>query len=134
MTSTLTRWVDVPARVLMAALFLVSGIGKLTAVAATQGYMTAYGVPAMLVWPAAAFEIGAGMLLLLGLWTRPLGLCLAGWCLLTATIFHTAFADQNQLINCLKNLAMAGGFLLLARAGATGFSLDARRALSRTKV
>ncbi|MCJ2016667.1 DoxX family protein [Methylobacterium sp. E-065] len=118
----------------MVALFLVSGIGKLTAVAATQGYMTAYGVPAMLVWPAAAFEIGAGVLLLLGLWTRPLGLCLAGWCLLTAAIFHTAFADQNQLINFLKNLTMAGGFLLLARAGATGFSLDARRALIRTEV
>ncbi|WP_279599358.1 DoxX family protein [Methylobacterium sp. E-065] len=119
---------------MMVALFLVSGIGKLTAVAATQGYMTAYGVPAMLVWPAAAFEIGAGVLLLLGLWTRPLGLCLAGWCLLTAAIFHTAFADQNQLINFLKNLTMAGGFLLLARAGATGFSLDARRALIRTEV
>lgn len=134
MKSAFPRWVDVPARALMAALFLVSGIGKLTAVAATQGYMTAYGVPAMLVWPAAAFEIGAGVLLLLGLWTRPLGLCLAGWCLLTAAIFHTAFADQNQLINFLKNLTMAGGFLLLARAGATGFSLDARRALIRTEV
>ena len=134
MKSTLPRWVDVPARALMAVLFLVSGIGKLTAVAATQGYMTAYGVPAMLVWPAAAFEIGAGVLLLLGLWTRPLGVCLAGWCLLTAAIFHTAFADQNQLINFLKNLTMAGGFLLFARVGATVFSLDARRALTRTEV
>jgi len=111
----------------MSALFLLSGISKLTAVSATQGYMAAYGVPAVLVWPAAAFEIGSGALLLLGLWTRPLGVLLAGWCLLTAAIFHTAFADQNQLINFLKNLAMAGGFLLLARAGATGLSLDGRR-------
>ena len=127
MSLALPRWVDAPARVLMSALFLLSGIGKLTAVSATQGYMAAYGVPAVLLWPAAAFEIGSGALLLLGLWTRPLGVLLAGWCLLTAAIFHTAFADQNQLINFLKNLAMAGGFLLLARAGATGFSLDGRR-------
>jgi putative oxidoreductase len=127
MSFTLPRWADAPARLLMSALFLLSGIGKLTAVSATQGYMAAYGVPAVLVWPAAAFEIGSGALLLLGLWTRPLGVLLAGWCLLTAAIFHTTFADQNQLINFLKNLAMAGGFLLLARAGATGLSLDGRR-------
>jgi len=126
MSLTLPRWVDAPARVLMSALFVLSGIGKLSAVSATQGYMAAYGVPAVLVWPAAAFEIDSGALLLFGLWTRPLGVLLAGWCLLTAAIFHTAFADQNQLINFLKNLAMAGGFLLLARAGATGLSLDGR--------
>ena len=127
MSLTLPRWVDAPARVLMSALFVLSGIGKLTAVSATQGYMAAYGVPAVLLWPAAAFEIGSGALLGLGLCTRPLGVLLAGWCLLTAAIFHTAFADQNQLINFLKNLAMAGGFLLLARAGATSLSLDGRR-------
>jgi putative oxidoreductase len=127
MSLTLPRWVDAPARLLMSALFLLSGIGKLTAVSATQGYMTAHGVPAVLLWPAAAFEIGSGALLLLGLWTRPLGVLLAGWCLLTVAIFHTAFADQNQLINFLKDLAMAGGFLLLARAGATGFGLGGRR-------
>jgi putative oxidoreductase len=127
MSLTLPRWVDAPARFLMSALFLISGIGKLTAVSATQGYMAAYGVPTVLLWPAAAFEVGSGALLLLGLWTRPLGVLLAGWCLLTAAIFHTAFADQNQLINFLKNLAMAGGFLLLARASATSLSLDGRR-------
>lgn len=127
MSLTLPRGGDAPARVLMSALFLLSGIGKLTAVSATQGYMAAHGVPTVLLWPAAAFEVGSGVLLLLGLWTRPLGVLLAGWCLLTAAIFHTAFADQNQLINFLKNLAMAGGFLLLARADATGLSLDGRR-------
>ncbi len=115
-----------PARVLMSALFLLSGLGKVTAVAATQAYMAAYGVPGFLLWPAAALEIGSGVLLLLGLGLRPLGLVLAGWCLLTALIFHTAFADQNQMINFLKNLAMAGGFLLLATRGAPTFGLDGR--------
>jgi putative oxidoreductase len=120
----LTRWGDGPARALMSLLFLLSGVGKLSAVAATQGYMNAYGVPGALIWPAAAWEIGGGVLLLIGLWTRPLALLLAGWCLLTAFIFHTAFADQNQMINFLKNMVMAGGFLLLARTGAPGLSVD----------
>ena len=122
--TTRLSWVDVLARLLMAQLFLVSGIGKLGAVAATQAYMTAHGVPAVLAWPAAAWEIVAGLLFVAGLWTRPLAVGLAGWCLLTAAIFHTAFADQNQLMNFLKNLTMAGAFLLIAHRGATGFSLD----------
>ena len=86
--------------------------------------MAAYGVPGILLWPAAALEIGSGVLLLLGLGLRPLGVVLAGWCLLTAVIFHTAFADQNQMINFLKNLTMAGGFLLLAVRGAPTFGFD----------
>ena len=79
--------------------------------------MEAYGVPGILIWPAAAFEICCGVFLLAGFWLRPLGLVLAGWCLLTALIFHTAFADQTQLVMFLKNLVMAGGFLVLTRTG-----------------
>ena len=84
----------------------------------------------ILLWPAAALEIVGGVLLLVGLGTRPLALVLAGWCLLTALIFHTAFADQNQFLHFFKNMVMAGGFLILARDGAPGFSLD-RMLLSR---
>jgi hypothetical protein len=65
---TVTKWVDVvtnrvdvPARVLMSLLFLASGVGKISAVAATQGYMKAFGVPGVLLWPAAAWEITAGV-------------------------------------------------------------------------
>ncbi len=130
--SVAMRWVDLPARVLMSVLFLLSGVGKITAVGATQAYMTAHGVPGPLLWPAAALEMGSGVLLLLGLGLRPLGFVLAGWCLLTALIFHTAFADQNQMINFLKNLTMAGGFLLLARRGAPTFGLDGLLSSRRT--
>jgi putative oxidoreductase len=58
-----TNWVDAPARVLMSRLFLISGIGKLAATAKVQAYMQAYGVPPILVYPAAVWEIGAGILL-----------------------------------------------------------------------
>jgi putative oxidoreductase len=101
------------------------GVQKVTAVAATQGYMAAYGLSAVLLWPAAALELGGGVMLLLGLRTRQLCFVLACWCLLTAAIFHTAFADQNQLIHFFKNMTMAGGFLALARTGVSGLSVDA---------
>jgi putative oxidoreductase len=91
---------------------------------ATQGYMEAYGVPGVLIWPAAALEIGGGAMLLIGLKTRPLSIVLAGWCLLTAFIFHTKFADPIQMIMFLKNMTMAGGFLALANSAAPGFSVD----------
>jgi putative oxidoreductase len=122
----LTKWVDALARVLMSLLFLISGVGKLAAVVPTQAYMEHYGVPGVLIWPAAAWEIGGGILLLTGLWIRPLSILLAGWCLLTAVIFHTAWADQTQMIMFLKNMTMAGGFLILARAGAPSLGFDGK--------
>lgn len=130
----LPKWTDAAARALMSLLFLVSGIGKLTDSAVTQDYMAAHGVPGLLVWPAAAWEIAGGILLLIGLWTRPLALLLAAWCILTAAIFHTAIADQNQIVNFLKNLTMAGGFLSIARTGALGVSVDALHSSRRNAV
>ncbi|MDB6159402.1 MAG: putative transrane DoxX family protein [Gammaproteobacteria bacterium] len=128
-----TKYLDSPGRALMAFIFLVSGIGKLGSVIATQGYMEAFGVPGILIWPAAAWEILAGAFLLIGLWTRPLSLLLAGWCLLTAFIFHMKWADPMQLINFPKNMTMAGGFLLVARSGAPGFSVDGVLTLRKSK-
>jgi putative oxidoreductase len=104
----------------MSLLFLMSGIGKLTAVGPTQAYMAAFGVPVVLSWPAAAFEIASGALLIIGIGLRPLAILLAGWCLLTAAIFHTDWSDQTQQVMFLKNMTMAGGFLILARMGSWG--------------
>jgi putative oxidoreductase len=133
-----TRWinvtanrVDLPARVLMSLLFLASGVGKISAIAATQAYMKAFGVPGVLIWPAAAWEIIAGIFLLIGLGIRPLALLLAGWCLLTATIFHVGWADQIQQLMFLKNMTMAGGFLMLAKTGSWAMSVDAMLASPR---
>jgi len=99
----------------MALLFLISGISKLTGVAFTQAYMAAFGVPVALLWPAAAFEIACGTLLLSGLWTRPVAVLLTGWCLLTAVIFHTAFSDPIMLMMFLKNITMAVASCCLQR-------------------
>jgi putative oxidoreductase len=118
-------WIEAPLRLLMALLFLVSATTKVAETSAIQAYMHAYGVPEILVWPAAAWEYGAGVLLLTGLWVRPVSLLLAVWCVLTAAIFHTHFSDLDQLMNFFKNMTMAGGFLLFANNGSSGASVDA---------
>ena len=110
-------YLHAPARVLMATIFLVSGTGKLASVDATKAYMEAYGVPGYLIYPAAGFEISTGIALLAGWHTRDVGVMLAMWCLFVAGIFHRDFKDQNQQIHFMKNLAMAGGFLVLADHG-----------------
>jgi putative oxidoreductase len=123
-----TKYVDPAARALMAAIFILSALSKLGAAAATQGYMAAFGLPGVLLWPTVALELGGGVLLLIGLFTRPVAVLLAGFSLVTAFIFHNQVADQIQMVMFLKNLAMTGGLLLLAKDGAPGFSIDALRA------
>ena len=123
-----SKYVDLPARILMSFLFLISAFGKVTGVAATQAYMAAYGVPAIFLWPSAALEFTSGLLLIIGLGIRPLSVVLAAWCLLTAAIFHTNVSDPGQMINLLKNFAMAGGFLMLAKNGSYRQSVDGRLA------
>ena len=122
--------VDALLRLAMALLFLVSATTKVTETAAIQAYMHAYGVPGMLVWPAACFEYAAGLCLFLGYRARPVAVSLAGWCLLTALIFHRQFSDLDQLMNFFKNLTMAGGFLWLAKVDLGRARVDAASALA----
>jgi len=119
-----SAWLETVFRLLMALLFLVSATTKVTETEALQAYMHAYGVPEILVWPAAAWEYAAGILLLLGFCIRPVSVLLAGWCFLTAAIFHTKFSDLDQLMNFFKNMTMAGGFLIIANSGSSGGSID----------
>jgi uncharacterized membrane protein YphA (DoxX/SURF4 family) len=71
-------------------------------------------------------ECVGGLLVLTGYRTRVVGLVLAVWCIATALIAHTNFADPNQMVHFLKNLAMAGGFLQLAAFGGDAWSIDFR--------
>src|SRR5262249_47080592 len=94
-------------RLLLAAIFLHEGISKLGNYAASAAYTRAFGVPEQLLPVAIAIELGCGLLIALGLYTRAAALLLAGFCLLTAAVFHTKFAERNQLLHFEKNLAMA---------------------------
>ena len=119
---------EVSGRVLLAAIFILSGFTKITGYAGTQGYMEAMGVPGALLPIVIATELGGGLLIALGLWTRLAALALAGFTLLAALLFHRDFGDQMQMIMFLKNVSIAGAFLFLFARGAGTLSLDARRA------
>ncbi len=116
-------------RLLLASLFLFSGVGKLLAPVATKGYIAAMGLPfvELAYLGALAVELGLASLLLIGYRTRAVAIAMAGFTLVTAAVFHSQFADQNQLIHFLKNIAITGGLLQVAAFGAGALSLDGRR-------
>lgn len=114
-------------RLFLALIFIIMGISKIGSYAATQGWMESAGVPGALLPAVIALEVLGGLAILLGWRTRIVALLLAGFSLLTAIVFHANFADQNQFIAFLKNVALAGGFLMLVAQGAGSFSLDGRR-------
>jgi putative oxidoreductase len=118
---------ELAGRVLLAALFLIAGLGKISGYSGTQAYMHSHGVPGALLPLVIATEIGGAALVVLGLWTRWVALVLAGFTLLAAILFHGGSSDQVQQIMFLKDVAIAGAFLLLVANGAGAWSLDARR-------
>jgi putative oxidoreductase len=119
---------ELGGRVLLATIFLASGVGKVGAYAATAGYMQASGVPGALLPLVIAAEIIGGLAVTLGWQTRIAAFALAGFSLLAAALFHSNFADQIQMILFLKNVAIAGGFLLLVANGPGRLSVDSRLA------
>ena len=84
-------------------------------------------MPANLGLPAAIFEIVAGLAIALGIFTRFFAMLLAGFCLVTAVLFHQNFADPMQAANFLKNVALAGGFLILFAQRQMAWSYDTMR-------
>ena len=118
---------DLAGRVLIAAIFLISGVGKITGYAGAQGYMEAMGVPGALLPLVIALEVGGAIAIIVGYHTRLVAFLLGGFCVVSALIFHRALGDQVQFVMFMKNLAIAGGFLLLVARGAGEWSLDARR-------
>lgn len=125
---TLTPYFNTIGRVLISAIFLVSGISKVSAYAATQGYMAAMGVPGEALPLVIAFEVAASIGIIIGLQTRVFALALAGFSLIAAVLFHRELGDQTQFIMFMKNIAIAGGFLFLAANGPGALALDNRKA------
>ena len=116
------------ARLFLGQIFLLAGISKISSYAGTQGYMDAMGVPGTLLPLVIALEIGGGLAIIAGWQTRLTSIALAVFTLAAAAIFHNNLADQTQMIMFMKNIAITGGFMLLAVHGAGGYSLDSRRA------
>ena len=117
--------VDVVGRVLLAALFIEDGWSVISNYAATGDYMAQHGVPAVLLPLALLTQLGGGVLIILGLWTRLAALALGVFCLSTAFLFHAFSADFNEQIHFWKDVALAGGFFVLVANGARAYALDA---------
>ena len=115
-------------RILLAAIFILAGFGKLTDISGTAAYFAMYGLPGggATAVVTGLIELLGGIAILVGFQTRIAGWVMAVFCVATALIAHTAWSDMMQLINFQKNLAMAGGFLVLATYGPGALSVDAR--------
>ena len=116
--------VDLIGRILISALFLLNGIFKISNYDGTIGWMESFGMPGILLIPAIILEIAGPVLIIIGYKTKLAAGLLSLFCIATAFIFHNDFANQMQLTSFLKNIALAGGFLILFVNGAKGFSLD----------
>lgn len=113
-------------RLLIAVMFVLSGWSKITGYAGTQSYMQHAGVPGGLLPLVILLEFGGGIAIIIGLFTRPVALLMAGFCLIAGYVFHAGSPEPMQQIMLLKDISIAGGFLFLTAFGAGPLSVDAR--------
>jgi putative oxidoreductase len=117
-------------RILIAVLFIMSGLGKIAAPAATQAGIASVGLPLPEIsyFGAITIEVLGSLLLIVGFRVRAVAIAMALFTLATAAFFHKNFADQNQMIHFMKNISIIGGLLQVAAFGGGRYALDARRA------
>ena len=120
----MTNILDLIGRILISALFLLNGVFKINNYDGTIGWMESFDMPGILIIPAIILEIAGPILIIIGYKTKLAAGLLSLFCIATAVIFHNDFADQMQFTSFLKNIALAGGFLLIVVNGSKDFSLD----------
>jgi putative oxidoreductase len=120
----LNKYIPLVSRILLGLIFVLAGLGKLMDPAGQGAYVASGGLPAFFVWPAMALELLGGIALIIGYKARWAALALAGFSLLAAVLYHNNFADQVQMIMFLKNLAIAGGLLMVYANGAGKYAVD----------
>ena len=113
-------------RFLLAMMFLMSGLSKIGNFAGTQGYMEAMGVPGALLPVVIALEVLGGLAIIIGWQTKITSFALAGFCVVSAALFHNDFSNQSEMIMFMKNVTISGGFLLLIAHGPGAYALDNR--------
>ena len=116
--------VEFIGRVLLSVLFLIEGIGKISIQEDVIMYMEDYGVPGILFVPATILEILFPLFLIVGYKTKWAASIMALFTFTVALIFHTDFSEGMQLVFFLKDIAIAGGFMIIVAYGPGKISLD----------
>ncbi|MEK6199687.1 MAG: DoxX family protein [Psychrobacter sp.] len=111
-------------RLFLSMIFIFSGFTKITGYAATQGYMASMGVPGMLLPLVIALELFGGIAILLGFKARLIAVLFVGFNIVSALIFHQFWIDESQMNPFMKNIAIAGGFLMIFAHGAGAYSIE----------
>lgn len=111
-------------RLFLSMIFIFAGFTKITGYAATQGYMESMGVPGMLLPLVIAVELFGGLAILFGFKARFVAILLVGFNTISALLFHQFWIDESQMNPFMKNIAMAGGFLMIFAHGAGAYSID----------
>ena len=114
-------------RIFIAGIFFMAGLNKISSYENTVGFMNSAGVSGDLLPIVIALEIFGGVAVIVGWKTRIFAFLLAGFCLLSAILFHADFSNQIQMGMFMKNIAIVGGFLVLVANGGGSYSLDKRR-------
>ncbi|MAA76249.1 MAG: DoxX family protein [Salinisphaeraceae bacterium] len=122
--NTLDKATVTIARLLLATLFIPAGFNKIVGYAGTQAFMESAGVPGVLLPLVILLELGGGLALAAGMLTRLTAAALAFFSLSAALIFHADFSMAGEMNAFLKNLAIAGGLMLLVRASSLGWGVD----------
>ena len=112
------------ARIFLSLLFLIEGIRKISIQESVIMYMEDYGVPGILFIPSIILEILFPLLIIIGYKTKLAALVMALFTFTVAIVFHTDFYEDMQMVFFLKDLAIAGGFMMIFFYGANKISLD----------
>jgi len=118
-------------RLLVASLFMLEGLSKIRGYDLAVAYMERFAVPSALLPLAILLELGGALLLAIGWQARLAALALAIFSILAAVLFHANFSDRNQVLHLEKDLAIAGGLLVLFAFGPGKYAIKARKRLGQ---
>jgi len=126
--------IEVLGRIFLSTLFLIEGTNKIFNYEETIQYMENFGVPGYLAIPAIILEILFPLLLIIGYQTKIAALVMMIFTIVVAIIFHTNFDDHMQFITFFKDIAIAGGFIIIFVNGAGKFSVDYKLKSNKTNA
>lgn len=132
----MNNWLAFAGRVLLAAIFIVSGLNKIFNFAGSQKYMAMHGIPMANIFLICAIvlEIGGSLSILFGFKAKLGALMLTVFIIPTTLIFHTNFSEQMQFIMFLKNIAILGGLLQVASFGPGAISMESCKSCCKSKI